>query len=600
MSDFQFINDLENHLKTVFPGQAPADWSIAPERCPESMPGELTVNTFRFARVFKQAPDKIAAAAADFLAHHADIEKVDTVKAFVNVTVKPAALFRDTVSDIDRLLDEVKLPAAERRRILIEFSAPNTNKPQHLGHVRNNTIGMATASLLARVGHDVVPINLVNDRGIHICKSMLAYERFGNGVTPESAQLKGDHLVGNFYVKYAQALAAEIKALRTAHPEFADKTDEELFLETEIGAAAQEMLRQWEAGNPEVRKLWKLMNSWVLAGFDATYQRLGVHFDHTYLESETYLLGKDLIADGLARRVFSKREDGAVIADLGKLGKKVVLRSDGTSVYITQDIGTTVKKYHDYHPDEQIWVVGDEQNLHFQMLFAILKLLGYEWAAHLSHLAYGMVNLPTGRMKSREGTVVDADDLCDEMASLAFNACKERDNGETSDEELARRAEIIGIGALKFMLLKFNAKTTIMFDPSASIRFEGDTGPYVQYACARIGSIERKAAERGLTGLTAGAADWSLLTRAEEKLLALELWFYPAAVQQAAARRDASGLVEYLLNLAKSFNRFYRECPILAADDPALGKARARLAAQTRKVLADGLNTLTIGVPEAM
>ncbi len=598
MSDYKFIYDLEEHLKAQFPGKADALWQITPEKCPETMNGELTINAFRFARVFSQAPDKLAAAIADFLASHSDVENVETVKAFINVTLKPAALYRDTVDDIEKLLENVKLPAAERKKILIEFSAPNTNKPQHLGHVRNNTIGQATASMLARVGHEVIPINLVNDRGIHICKSMLAYERFGEGVTPESSGIKGDHLVGNFYVKYASALSEQIKELRAGRPDLADKDDDELFLETEIGAAAQEMLRKWEANDPEVRALWQKMNSWVLKGFDETYKRLGIEFAHTYLESETYLLGKDLIADGLKRGVFIKREDGAVIADLGKLGKKVVLRSDGTSVYITQDIGTTVKKYNDYTPAEQIWVVGDEQNLHFQMLFAILKLLGFEWADKLSHLAYGMVNLPSGRMKSREGTVVDADDLCDEMANLAYAACKERDNNSTDDAVLRERAEIIGLGALKFMLLKFNAKTTIMFDPNASIRFEGDTGPYVQYACARIASIGRKAAERGLD--LNGDIDWSLLTSKEEKLLALDLSFYPSAVQQAALRRDASGLAEYLLNLAKSFNRFYRECPILSAENTLLACTRARLAEQTRKVLADGLATMTIKVPESM
>ncbi|MBE6366374.1 MAG: arginine--tRNA ligase [Lentisphaerae bacterium] len=598
MAAFKFILDLEEYLKQQFPGKADAAWHIAPEKCPESMNGELTINAFRFARVFGQAPDKLAALISDYLTNHAEVEKVETVKAFINITIQPAALYRDTVADIDQLLENVKLPENERKKILIEFSAPNTNKPQHLGHVRNNTIGQATASMLSRVGHDVIPINLVNDRGIHICKSMLAYERFGEGVTPESTGIKGDHLVGNFYVKYASALSEQIKELRAARPNLADKNDDELFLETEIGAAAQEMLRKWEANDPAVRALWQKMNSWVLKGFDETYKRLGIEFAHTYLESETYLLGKDLIADGLQRGVFTRREDGAVIADLGKLGKKVVLRSDGTSVYITQDIGTTVKKYNDYTPEEQIWVVGDEQNLHFQMLFAILKLLGFEWSNKLSHLSYGMVNLPSGRMKSREGTVVDADDLCDEMAALAYAACKERDNGTVDDAVLRERAEIIGLGALKFMLLKFNAKTTIMFDPSASIRFEGDTGPYVQYACARIASIGRKAAERGLT--LDGKVDWSLLQNSAEKLLALELSFYPAAVQQAAGRCDASGLAEYLLNLAKNFNRFYRECPILAAETPELIQARAKLAEQTRKVLVDGLNTMTIKVPESM
>ena len=595
---FRFIRDLEAHLRETFPGKAPENWALPVERAPENTDGELTVNAFRFARIFGQAPDRLAAGMAQYLQKHPDIENASVVKAFLNVTLKPAALYRDTVADGAKLLDAVKLPEAERKRILIEFSAPNTNKPQHLGHVRNNTIGMATASLLARVGHDVIPINLVNDRGIHICKSMLAYQRFGNGVTPESSGVKGDHLVGDFYVRYAKALAAEIKTVREQHPEWRERTDDELFLETEIGAAAQEMLRKWEAGDAEVRALWKTMNGWVLAGFAETYRRMNVHFDHTYYESETYLLGKDLIADGLARGVFTKRGDGAVIADLGKLGKKVVLRSDGTSVYITQDIGTTVKKYQDYHPREQIWVVGDEQNLHFQMLFAILKKLGFDWADGLSHLSYGMVNLPSGRMKSREGTVVDADDLFDEMVALARAACEERAGEDVGAADLATRAEIIGMGALKFMLLKFNARTTILFDPSASIRFEGDTGPYVQYACARIASIGRKAAARGIA--LDGAPEWTLLTKTEEKQLALTLWSYPAAVRLAAERRDSSGLAEYLLNLAKSFNRFYRECPILAAETPELVKARAALAARTREVLADGLTTMTIGVPDAM
>jgi arginyl-tRNA synthetase len=348
-----------------------------------------------------------------------------------------------------------------------------------------------------------------------------------------------------------------------------------------------------------VRELWKLMNSWVFDGFAETYKRMGINFNHTYLESETYLLGKDIIADGLANGVFTRREDGAIICDLGKMGKKVVLRSDGTSVYITQDIGTTRLKYDDYKPQMMIWVVGDEQNLHFQMLFEIMKRLGFKWAEDLYHLSYGMVNLPNGRMKSREGTVVDADDLFDEMAGLAADACRERGGETLSEEELKRRSEMIGLGALKFMLLKFNAKTTITFDPAASVKFEGDTGPYVQYVAARVSSIERKAAERGITADPA-AVDWSLLSSPFEKELAVKLYFYRNALWSAAERRDCSGLVEYLLDLAKAFNRFYRECPVLAAENDTLAAARLALASAVRRVIADGLQTLTIGVPEAM
>lgn len=590
---FAFVNDLKKYFVDKY--SIGNDLDIAVDLCPENMQGDYTVNCFRFARFCKNAPDKVAAEAGEFLKAHGDIENVEVIKAFVNVTLKPSALFRDTVDDMDALLNDGLLSENERKRILIEYSAPNTNKPQHLGHVRNNVLGMSLASLLKRTGNDVVEINLVNDRGIHICKSMLAYERAGNNCTPESTKIKGDHLVGNFYVEYNKMLSAEIDKLRAEKPELADKSSEELFLETEIGQATQKMLQKWEAGDPEVRKLWSMMNGWVFAGFDETYKRLGINFDHTYLESNTYLLGKDLIADGLAKGVFAKREDGAVIADLGKMGQKVVLRSDGTSVYITQDMGTTLKKYEDYKPESMIWVVGDEQNLHFQMLFAIMKKLGYDWADQLFHLSYGMVNLPSGKMKSREGTVVDADDLFDEMTSLAAAACKERDS-EADDDKIAERGEIIGLGALKFMLLKFNAKTTIMFDPAASIRFEGDTGPYVQYVCARIQSIERKAQDRNFTG----EVDWSLLGKKEEKDLASLLAMYGSVLKTAAGKKDCSGLVEYLLNVAKSFNRFYRECPVLTAETDELAKARLRLSQCCKTVLVDGLKTLTIGVPDAM
>ena len=591
-----FVNDLEKHLRSVFPAY-PETQTLFPEACPAGQNGDFTLNCFKIAK-FCGNPMAASKAAGDFLASHSDVEKVEVIKAFVNVTLTPAALYRDTVSDKKALLERALLPESERRKILIEFSAPNTNKPQHLGHVRNNTLGMSLASLLKRVGHQVIEINLVNDRGIHICKSMLAYKLFGNGVTPESCGKKGDHLVGDFYVRYNQALSEELKQLRAEHPEYADRDNDDLFLETQIGKEAQEMLRDWENGKEDVRELWKLMNSWVFKGFDETYKRMGINFDHTYLESETYLLGKDIVKDGLDKGVFVKREDGATICDLGKMGSKVLLRKDGTSVYITQDIGTTLLKYKDYQPDSMIWVVGDEQNLHFQMLFEIIKRLGYPWSEKLYHLSYGMVNLPSGRMKSREGTVVDADDLFDEMAKLAADACKERDDS-LSGEELAKRSEIIGLGALKFMLLKFNAKTTITFDPAASLRFEGDTGPYIQYVGARINSILRKAEEKGIS-LDGANINWSLLTSEYEKALAVKLFFYGAILKSCAEKRDCSGLAEYLLDLSKAFNRFYRECPVMTAETTELQLARLALAETVKSVLADGLSTMTIGVPEAM
>ncbi|MBQ9804863.1 MAG: arginine--tRNA ligase [Lentisphaeria bacterium] len=592
----KFLSDLEAHLRSKF-ANYPAENVLALEACPAGQQGDFTLNCFRIGK-FCGNPMAAAQSVAEFLQNHDDVEAVSVVKAFVNLTLKAAVLHGATSADAEALLARGLLPEDKRRRVLIEFSAPNTNKPQHLGHVRNNTLGMALGALLKRVGHDVIEINLVNDRGIHICKSMLCYQRVGNGRNPENTGIKGDHLVGDFYVEYNKMLSDEIKALRAARPELADKDSEDLFLETEIGKATQKMLQDWEAGDGAVRELWQMMNEWVFAGFDATYKRMGINFDHTYLESETYLLGKDIISAGLEKGVFTKREDGAVICDLGKMGKKVVLRSDGTSVYITQDIGTTKRKYDDYRPESMIWVVGDEQNLHFQMLFEIMKRLGFAWAGDLYHLSYGMVNLPNGRMKSREGTVVDADDLFDEMSTLARNACAERGGDDVSADELDRRGEIIGLGALKFMLLKFNPKTTITFDPAASLRFEGDTGPYVQYVAARIASIERKAAEKGLADN--GSVDWSLLNTPFERELAVKMYFYPAVLQLAAEKRDCSGLVEYLLELAKAFNRFYRDCPVLGADDPAVAAARLALARTVKKIITDGLHTLTIGVPEAM
>ena len=601
MLKFTFIENLTAAMRSAFSDCVlPADWTIQPERCPEGMDGDLTINCFRFAKNFRMAPDKVAEKVAELLTADPGVAKAQVVKAFVNVTLNPESLYADTLCNLQKLFDAARVEEKDAKRILVEYSAPNTNKPQHLGHVRNNTLGMSLSSLLKRAGHTVFQVNLVNDRGIHICKSMIAYQRFGNGETPESTGMKGDHLVGKYYVEYNKALGNELKALRAEHPEFADRDDESLFLETELGRATQKMLQDWENNDPEVRALWKMMNSWVFAGFEQTYQRMGIHFDHTYLESETYLLGKDIVRQGLEGGVFARREDGAVFADLGKLGKKVVLRSDGTSVYITQDIGTTIRKAEDYNADSQIWVVGDEQNLHFQMLFAILKKLGYSWADSLFHLSYGMVNLPSGKMKSREGTVVDADDLFDEMVSLARESCAARNSdGAVDDATLAARAEMIGMGALKFMLLKFNAKTTMMFDPQASIKFEGDTGPYVQYAVTRVKSIVRKAEERGIH-FAADEVNWSLLSAPEEKELAVRAYFYPSVIQAAAERRDCSALVDYLLDFSKAFNRFYRECPVLSAENEELQKARLAMADAAGKILADGLATLTIDVPDAM
>lgn len=592
---FKCIEDLSEYFLTKTDKKV----EIVPEPCPDGMEGEITVNCFRLTPFLRKKPDDIADEVLNFLSNHEDIEKAQKIKAFVNINIKPSSLFRDTISDINRINENSKILNTDKKKYLVEYSAPNTNKPLHLGHLRNNTLGMSLVSLLRRVGNGVVAVNLVNDRGVHICKSMVGYKRFGNNQTPEKAGKKGDHFVGDFYVLFDKELKKQIAELKRTEPIYSDKADEDLFSLTEIGKEAQETLRKWENSDPETIELWKKMNEWVMIGFNETYKRMGVHFDKVYFESDTYKLGKDVIEEGLKKGILKKREDGAVIAQLKKykLNDKVVLRADGTSVYITQDIGTTLKKYNDYHPDSQIWVVGDEQIYHFKTLFAILKELGYNWGTELHHLAYGMINLPCGKMKSREGTVVDADNLFDEMAELARNATLER-CGEKIPEDISKRSEIIAQGALKFMLLKFNPKTTITFDPQASIKFEGDTGPYVQYACARINSILKKANEQNLNFNS--DIDWSLLSTEWEKNLAIQVSFYPQVLLSAAEKLDCSGIILYLLKLAKAYNSFYRECSVLNADTDELKKARLALSSAIRTIIADGLKTLTIDVPEAM
>ncbi len=590
---FKLIEDLEKYIEDKYS----INIAVEADMCPADFDGDITINCFRFAKKLKANPMQVAKELTEYLSSLEDAQDVECVKAFINVTMSPTAVYRDTVADSAKMLGETKLPASDCKHILIEYSAPNTNKPQHLGHVRNNILGMSLVSLLRRVGHNVSAVNLINDRGIHICKSMLAYQMFGEGCTPESTGIKGDHLVGKFYVKFNDVLKTQLKELRDNDSSKAELSDTELSIETEVGRQAQDMLIAWENADEEVRKLWARMNKWVIDGFNETYKRFGVEFDKLYLESQTYNLGKDIISDGLERGVFYKREDGPIEIDLTdkKLDKKVLLRSDGTSVYITQDIGTTVLKYKDSAADTQIWVVGNEQVYHFNVLFEVLKRLGYDWADNLYHLAYGMVNLPSGRMKSREGTVVDADDLFEEMVNLADSAIRERCAADLP-EDIAERSEIIGLGALKFMLLKVNPKTTIMFDPNASIKFEGDTGPYVQYAYARISSILRKAAVK----LNESDIDWSLLSDASEKKLALCCAQYAASLKNSAEKLDCSGLVEYLLGLAKSFSRFYANCPVLAAPNEELKKSRLHLCSIVREILGDGLKTLTIGTMESM
>ncbi|HOK04131.1 MAG TPA: arginine--tRNA ligase [Victivallales bacterium] len=594
-----FLQNLSTRLAENF--KVPSnEFFIFPEIPPHNIDADITINCFRLVSFLKVKPELIAENVEEILKTMPQVGGVQRIKAFVNVNLKPEVLHQECVESARNTIVNSILAPDKHMRILIEFSSPNTNKPLHLGHLRNNAIGNSVAELLKKAGHTVIKVNLINDRGIHICKSMLAYKLFGNNITPKEAGKKGDHLVGDFYVKFDQELKKQIEELKKTNPELRELGEEELFLKTPIGSEAQEMLKKWEEGDCEVRNLWKKMNSWVMEGFKETYQRMGVFFDKYYFESNTYLYGKKIVEEGLQKGIFSKRQDAAIFANLEKysLGEKVLLRPDGTSVYITQDIGTTLIKQEEFSPDQQIWVVGDEQIRHFQTLFAIMKELGYSWAERLTHLSYGMVNLPSGKMKSREGTVVDADDLFEELFNLAKNATLKRIDSEIP-EDINERAELIAMGALKFMLLKFNPKTTITFDPQASVKFEGDTGPYVQYACARINSILKKCSESGFE-YNPESTNFALMSSKEERELSVFCSLYFSSLYFAIEKLDPSILSSYLLDLAKKFSRFYREHSILNAENDSLRNARISLALTVRDILKEGLAILGIQVPEAM
>ena len=598
--NFKCINNLISFLANHF-NYDKTEISINPELCPPNMQGDITVNCYRFAKIFNTSPDKLAAIVKEYLLQHPDVESMECIKAFANITLKSDALFRDTLGNPQsEFLTTSLLPVEKCDKLLIEFSAPNTNKPQHLGHVRNNAMGMALCSILRRVGHQVAAVNLVNDRGIHICKSMMAYQRFGIDSSPDKNGKKGDHFVGDYYVQFEKELRYQINNLKNERKELNDVSDEEIFLQTEVGKATQKMLQLWEEGDLGTRSLWQKLNNWVLDGFQQTYRRMGVKFDHIYYESETYRIGRDRILRELnsPEKIFYKKDDGSTEIDLSdsNLGKKIVLRGDGTSVYVTQDIGTTILKYQDFQPDRMIWIVGDEQIYHFKVLFAILKKMGFAWADKLQHIPYGMVTLPTGKMKSREGKVVDADNLFDEMYRLAKSATLDRCDSKAPPDDLDDRARSISMGALKFMLLKVNPKTTISFDPSASIKFEGDTGPYIQYVYARIASILRKNDDKVQPELT----DWSALGEPEERSLALHCSMYNSMVVKAAETFDTSVLANYLLMLTKEFNRFYKKHSVLTPSSCKLKTARIELCKRVQLIIKDGLQLLTIETLESM
>ncbi|NND88979.1 MAG: arginine--tRNA ligase, partial [Flavobacteriaceae bacterium] len=477
--------------------------------------------------------------------------------------------------------------------IMVEYSSPNTNKPLHLGHIRNNLLGYSVAEIVKASGKKIYKTQIINDRGIHICKSMLAWKRFGNGETPETSGLKGDKLVGNYYVKFDQEYKKEIAALVAK-----GKSEEEAKSEAPLLVAAQDMLRKWEAGDPEVVSLWSTMNNWVYDGFNTTYKNLGVDFDVLYYESNTYLLGKEFISEGLEKGVFFKKEDGSVWCDLTDEGldEKIVLRSDGTAVYMTQDIGTAIQRVKDYPDiDGMIYTVGNEQDYHFQVLFLILKKLGFDWAQHLYHLSYGMVDLPSGKMKSREGTVVDADDLIADMSRTAQAISEELGKiDHFSEEEKETLYHTIGMGALKYYILKVDPKKRILFDPKESVDFQGNTGPFIQYTYARIQSILRKAEIKNNNG----AINLSLDPKEKEVLKLLQL--FPETVQNAASQYNPALIANYTYDLVKEFNSFYQNVPIFAAEEEAQLYFRVQLSEAVGKVIKTAFGLLGIEVPERM
>ena len=553
--------------------------------------GQITVVTFPFTRYSKKSPEQTGQEIGEYLKNQVEeIVDFNVIKGFLNLLVADS-FWITQLGFIDHA-DFGQFPANDKK-ILVEYSSPNTNKPLHLGHVRNNLLGFSVAEILKASGYEVIKANLVNDRGIHICKSMLAWQLFGNGETPESSGLKGDHLVGKYYVIFDQQYKKQIEELKVA-----GQTEEEAKKNAPLIKEAQQMLLSWEQGDENTIALWKKMNGWVYSGFHITYKKLGVDFDKFYYESDTYLLGKDTVDEGLKNNVFFKKPDGSVWIDLTDdgLDQKLVLRADGTSVYITQDLGTAELKHDDFQMDESVYVVGNEQDYHFKVLFLILEKLGKTWAKGLHHLSYGMVDLPSGKMKSREGTVVDADELVDEMINTARERTEELGKVEGfTDEEKEKLYQMIGMGALKYFLLKVEPKKRLLFDPKESIDFQGNTGPFIQYTYARIRSVLIKGffAESENLDYRAGLTD-------VERDLIVVLNRYSGTVLAAAADYSPALIANYTFELAKLYNKFYHEEPILKAEQENIKHFRLKLSAATASVIKKTMKLLGIEVPVRM
>ena len=570
--------------------------SLALQPTRKDFAGSFTLVTFPLTKAFGKGPEQIGQALGEWLKSNAPaVRGYNVVKGFLNLEIADAEWLK-LFAELQSQPAGRSVPFDGPKNVVVEYSSPNTNKPLHLGHLRNNFLGYSVAEILKATGATVTKANLVNDRGIHICKSMLAYQRFGQGETPASAGIKGDHLAGKYYVLFERHYREEIRQL-----EAEGVANEVAKKQAPLMLAAQQMLQQWEAGDEEVMALWHQMNSWVYEGFNETYQTIGVDFDKFYYESGTYLLGKERVEEGLAKGVFFKKENGSAWVDLQaeNLDEKLLLRADGTSVYITQDLGTAELKYQDFHYDSSIYVIADEQNYHMQVLQATLTKLGKPYAAAIHHLSYGMVDLPSGKMKSREGTVVDADELVREVEEAAKEATLEKGKTEgLGDDELTQLYHTLGLGALKYYLLKVDPKKRMLFNPAESVRLEGDTGPFVQYSYARISAIRRKAQEQGVAELT----DFSQLAELQptEQELIQQLGSYAGVVAEAARSLSPAVVAQYAFDVAKSYNRFYTEVPIFAETDPAKKAFRVALSVKTAATIKVSLGLLGIAVPERM
>jgi len=586
-------------------GQDVPEKMVQVQKTKKEFEGSLTLVVFPFLKISKKKPEDTAAEIGEWMKQNCKaVADYNVVKGFLNIVIDTAAWI-GMLNDINA--DEhygEKQATEDSPLVMIEYSSPNTNKPLHLGHVRNNLLGWSLAQIMAANGNKVVKTNIVNDRGIHICKSMLAWQKWGNGVTPETSGMKGDHLIGDFYVAFDKHYREEVKELKAKF--VAEGMDEEAAEkkakdEAPLIKEAHEMLVKWEQGDKDVRDLWQKMNSWVYAGFDETYKNLGVGFDKIYYESDTYLKGKAKVEEGLEKGLFERHEDNSVWADLTNEGldQKLLLRSDGTSVYMTQDIGTAEMRFKDYPIDKMIYVVGNEQNYHFQVLSILLDRLGFKWGKELVHFSYGMVELPNGKMKSREGTVVDADDLIETMVADAKKTSEELGKfNDMTEEERNEIARIVGMGALKYFILKVDARKNMLFNPEESIDFNGNTGPFIQYTYARIRSILRKAAGQGVTIPDALVDNMPLCQKETELIQKMDE--FGAAVRQAGKDYSPSGIANYCYELTKDFNQFYHDYSILNADTEEEKVVRLVIAKNVAKTIKNGMALLGIEVPERM